>query len=318
MVPNVSDVRELHTHHTHSLQQLDERTSGVGCRRAASAAHSDQRPQHSAAVTQRSHSNLSTVHLLLLQFHSFPAMSTRTSSTAVAPATPASSSSFKLDAAALLRSFRDAAPAKQALAVVAAAGVLVGAGFLVRRLASRRARERANLPDAAHCNYTQLRVDERHSYADYLSAAKSARAAAEPGQAWYVYVGAANSAETGAPWCGDCRVGQWQPADRTPGLAVLSVQRWQTCVLVHRCDTLTHRAPLVPLCYVHRVFALQPTRWCTPPSRRPTRRSPTSSWWLPLPTAQRQLMRIEIATDTATQSKPPSLTSSSSVSFAPP
>lgn len=136
-------------------------------------------------------------------------MSTRTSSTTVVvPATPASSSSFKLDAAALLRSFRDAAPAKQALAVVAAAGVLVGAGFLVRRLASRRARERANLPDAAHCNYTQLRVDERHSYADYLSAAKSARAAAEPGQAWYVYVGAANNAETGAPWCGDCRVGQ--------------------------------------------------------------------------------------------------------------
>ena len=89
----------------------------------------------------------------------------------------------------------------------------------------------------------------------------------------------------------------------------------RACALLwHIHSSRSTRASL--LCCI-ACLLVQPTRWCTPPSRRPMRRSPTSSWWPPLPTAQRQSTHIEIAAGAATQSKPLALTFSSSVSIAP-
>lgn len=110
-----------------------------------------------------------------------------------------------LNFSTLLDAFRGAQPHTQALAVVAAAGAVIGAGFLVGRWRLRAAQVRSLLPE--NTRYTQFRVSPDapgDGYADLQAASRLARASVPSAQPWYVYVGAATNPVTGMPWCSDC------------------------------------------------------------------------------------------------------------------
>ena len=122
------------------------------------------------------------------------------SSAAVTPA-----SLTPLTFSTLVDSFKSAQPHNQALAVVAAAGAVVGLGYVIGRWRLRAAQVRSLLPE--NTRYTQYRVSPSalgDGYADLQAAQRLARASVPSGHPWYVYIGAATNPATGKPWCGDC------------------------------------------------------------------------------------------------------------------
>jgi len=159
--------------------------------------------------------------------------------------------------------------------IAAIAGVALLAHRSVANAAKRRAILRSQLPQPADCSYLQLRVEagsghtgNDEAYAAYLSAVKSARAAVPEGQPFFVYVGAANSPDTGMPWCGDCRDGQQreQHAKLCEEDKLLS-QRGLCCQRVTGRRSLMHSNLTLTRCSVVCLCCGQPTPWCTPPSR---------------------------------------------------
>jgi len=115
-----------------------------------------------------------------------------------------------------LSKFQAQSTGTKVLVALGGVAALAGVALLLRRSVAnakaRRAVAHAQLPPPSACSYTQLRVEAGSgregiatAYAEYQAAMRQARTMVPDGAPWFVLVGAANSAETGTPWCPDCR-----------------------------------------------------------------------------------------------------------------